>query len=304
MDAYLIRIDHNQFKSAISKIQSNPEFISLLHAANPELTEKQINKLSFTQSFVVKELGFDQSFPQTNQRWISNKTPKYAFISLPPISPTRFDSSAYKILKNTLVEESENFQKITDLSPKNSSEKDRYGTLNFIRTKFNDDLTYEINVDLKELGFNYSGFEQGLAVFSSDLILYVHQNVDMETMNILAEHYSIQMPQLHTNNISESFDRLATIAFLPQEKCHIQFIYNLFMKLQNDQLRNLGETTNFENLPELNGTPKQILFAKNLRMKRMRKLGIQDLLVKTITSAKDWIELKEKGLLLNLSFQK
>lgn len=299
MDAYLIRIDHNQFKSAISKIHSNPEFISSLHAANPELTEKQINKLSFTQTFVVKELGFDQSFPQTNQRWISDKTPKYAFISLPSISPSRFDSSAYKILKNTLVQESENFQKITVLPSSNFVEKDRYGTLNFIRTKFKDGLTYEINVDLKELGFNYSGFEKGLAVFSSDFILDAHQNEDMETMSILAEHYSIQMPQLHTNNISESFDRLATMAFLPQEKCHINFIYNLFMELQNKQLKSLREKSNFEKLPELNGTPKQILFAKNLRIKRIHKLGIQDLLVKTITSAIEWIELKEKGILLH-----
>jgi translation elongation factor EF-1beta len=287
MDAYLLRINQKQFKSALSEVSKEPAFIRSLQSVHPEIEEKQIKKLSFTQEFVVKELGFDQDFQSTNQRWANDKTPSFAFISIPHVSPRRFPQEGYELLKNTLVSISENsvsFSKQSDLS---TDIEDLYGTLNIVQIE---DSGYKQNIDLKKLGFGIEQFSVGMVSFSSEYIQELHPSAKSEDMAILSEHYSNQGVRRHSNFITDFFDRLATIAFCPQEKCHVNFILNLFMNYQRNETEKLNLEFGIKKLPDLKGTPKQILYATDLRMKRMREFGAEDALVQTVTNSSDWID--------------
>lgn len=289
MDAYLIRINQKQFKSALSEVSKEPVFLNTLKAAHPEVEEKQIKKLSFTQEFVVKELGFDQDFQRTNQRW-SKVKPDFALISIPNLSPSNFDLEGYELLKKVLVSKSESSILFSEKADLDTDIADQYGTLNIVQLK---ESGYTEDINLKSLGFGIEQHSVGVVALSSDYILELHPSASKEDMAILAEHYSVMMPRSRSNSISEFFTRLSRIAFCPQEKCHINFITRLFMTYQRDEIKKLTTKFNIEKLPELEGTPKQIIFATDLRMKRMREFGADDYLVQSVRHSVEWIDCYE-----------
>ncbi len=69
------------------------------------------------------------------------------------------------------------------------------------------------------------------------------------------------------------------------------------MNIQRKQIEKLTAETDTAKLPELVGTPRQVIYATSIRMNRMREFGASDILVKTVTNSAEWIDChKQKQL--------
>lgn len=155
-----------------------------------------------------------------------------------------------------------------------------------------------IEIDVSQLtDISYESIKE-LITLENENTYWLHYSNSLLSEFVKLKH-KFECEYIEITKLGRVRDRLRRLA---QEKHEInQEKKQAEQKLQLDEQKRIAERANAmeaaKGLLELYGSPKQIEFAITIRQERIRKFGMDDLLVQQVRNAGDWIKCKKKNQL-------